>query len=333
MNEASKPLGPDPGIGQDRERAQGPGRGARDPPRRDRAIRRGTLVPVMTNHEAAILRLEREVSQLAQRIGALERARTPAAEQSALAQWYDPASTWGAPTVPFGGCTAVPTVLTAHDSKYGPFPLTYDPASGTFVGCKVVAFSGAGAVPGPRGDRHPARPREPGHAQDLLEVGRGHQWLPGRVGVRRHAERVVPVERRRLVLRRSRRSSTRATPRGATPSSATGPTMASRSPLEEERAAALEVLIARTRPARDRDLCDPAHPAFLSLARSHATPGSTVLDCRARQGSTRRPGVDRLTGVRPLHLFRHRRPWLHLGGAGVGVLRVGPGRRDERRLR
>ena len=78
----------------------------------------------MTNHEAAILRLEREVSQLAGRIGALERARTPAAEQAALAQWYDPASTRGAATVPFGGCTAVPTVLTAHDSKYGPFPLT-----------------------------------------------------------------------------------------------------------------------------------------------------------------------------------------------------------------
>ena len=101
----------------------------------------------MTNHEAAILRLEREVSQLARRIGALERARTPAAEQSALAQWYDPASTWGAPTVPFGGCTAVPTVLTARDSKYGPFTLNYDPASGTFVGCKVVAFPGAGRCP------------------------------------------------------------------------------------------------------------------------------------------------------------------------------------------
>ncbi|MBV8075979.1 MAG: hypothetical protein JO284_06270 [Planctomycetaceae bacterium] len=101
----------------------------------------------MTNHEAAILRLEREVSQLAGRIGALERARTPAAEQAALAQWYDPASTRGAATVPFGGCTAVPTVLTAHDSKYGPFPLTYDPASGTFVGCKVVAFPGAGRCP------------------------------------------------------------------------------------------------------------------------------------------------------------------------------------------
>jgi hypothetical protein len=98
----------------------------------------------VTNEEATILRLEREVFQLAQRIGALERARTPAAEQSALAQWYDPASTWGSPTVPFGGCTAVPTVLTAHDSKYGPFTLNYDPASGTFIGCKVVAFPGAG---------------------------------------------------------------------------------------------------------------------------------------------------------------------------------------------
>jgi len=98
----------------------------------------------VTNEEATILRLEREVFQLAQRIGALERARTPAAEQSALAQWYDPASTWGAPTVPFGGCTAVPTVLTAHDSKYGPFTLNYDPASGTFVGCGVVPFPGAG---------------------------------------------------------------------------------------------------------------------------------------------------------------------------------------------
>jgi hypothetical protein len=42
--------------------------------------------------------------------------------------------------------------------------------------------------------------------------------------------------------------------------------MASRSPLEEERATALEVLIARTKPTRDRDLCDLAHPAFLSLA-------------------------------------------------------------------
>ena len=101
----------------------------------------------MTNEEATILRLEREVFQLAQRIGALERARTPAAEQSALAQWYDPASTWGAPTVPFGGCTAVPTVLTAHDSKYGPFTLNYDPTSGTFIGCKVVAFPARAVVP------------------------------------------------------------------------------------------------------------------------------------------------------------------------------------------
>ena len=114
------------------------------PPRRDRTERGREVVSIVTNEEATILRLEREVFQLAQRIGALERARTPAAEQSALAQWYDPASTWGAPTVPFGGCTAVPTVLTAHDSKYGPFTLNYDPASGTFIGCKVVAFPGAG---------------------------------------------------------------------------------------------------------------------------------------------------------------------------------------------
>jgi hypothetical protein len=37
--------------------------------------------------------------------------------------------------------------------------------------------------------------------------------------------------------------------------------MASRSALEEGRAAALEVLIARTQHPRERDPCDPAHPA------------------------------------------------------------------------
>jgi hypothetical protein len=64
----------------------------------------------------------------------------------------------------------------------------------------------------------------------------------------------------------------------------------------------------------------PRAPGLLSLARSHAPNSGLVLfgslphrpggapsrarhtrpDCRARQGSTRRPGGDRLTGVRPL---------------------------------
>ena len=225
----------------------------------------------MTNHEAAILRLEREVFRLAQRIGALERARTPAAEQSALARWYDPASTWGAPTVPFGGCTAVPTVLTAHDSKYGPFPLTYDPASGTFVGCKVVAFSGAGRCPalGAIAIRHVLVNR--GTLKTSWKSAGGTSGCPVASACADTLNASFPWSAGASSCARSRRSSTRATPRGATPSSATGPTMASRSPLEEERATALEVLIARTQPTRDHDLCDPAHPAFLSLARSHAT--------------------------------------------------------------